>query len=224
MSKLLLVEDDVSLGATLDERLRREGYVVAWAQSVAETRRQLSRAAWDLVILDVGLPDGSGFDLARYMAKHNKDMPIVFMTAWSSAENRLEGFELGAVEFIPKPFHLRELLLRLRHVLDNHCSPAEIWCNERRIELALRAIVQPDGQRHFPPARDFALLKLLVEAAPRVVSRDEILDRLWGQDAYPNHRTVDNIIVRLRQLLGDANGQFIRAARGIGYQFSETSK
>ena len=220
MTRLLLVEDDRSLGATLQERLAREGYEVLWVETRQRAVEELQGAWWDLIVLDVGLPDGSGFDLARHIKAHLA-APVIFMTALSSAENRLEGFEIGAEEFIPKPFQLRELLLRVKHVLDTHAVRPEIHCNQRRIDLNARAIVQPAGQREYPPARDFQLLQLLIVSAPRVISRDEILDELWGQDRLPNQRTVDNMIVRLRQSLGDAEGRFIRSVRGVGYQWSE---
>jgi two-component system, OmpR family, phosphate regulon response regulator PhoB len=220
MTQLLLVEDDLSLGATLHQRLAREGYTVQWAKTQAEARRALAQGWWDLVILDVGLPDGSGFELARQI-KAQSSLPIVFITAWSSAEKRLEGFEIGAEEFIPKPFHLRELLLRVKHVLDNHAVRQHLACNGRRIEFDSRAIVQPGGQREYLPLREFQLLQLLIVAAPRVVSRDEILDALWGEDKFPNTRTIDNLIVRLRQALGDAEGLFIRSVRGVGYQWNQ---
>jgi two-component system phosphate regulon response regulator PhoB len=220
---LLLVEDDRSLGATLHERLVKEGYTVRWVETQAAAQQALAQGWWDLVILDVGLPDGSGFDLARQI-KAQSILPIVFITAWSSAEKRLEGFEIGAEEFIPKPFHLRELLLRVKHVLDNHAVHAQLVCNGRRIEFDTCAIVQPDGQREYLPVREFQLLQLLIAAAPRVVSRDEILDTLWGEDKFPNTRTIDNLIVRLRQTLGDAAGLCIRSVRGVGYQWNQAGE
>lgn len=216
MTKLLLVEDDTLLGETLHERLVKEGYAVDWVQSQADGESALSRESYDLILLDVGLPDGSGFDLARKI-RSSKEVPIVFMTAMNTAEHRLEGYEIGAEEFIPKPFHLKELLLRVRHVLENHAAAKSIPVGERTIDFEAQAIVSADGQREFLPARDFQLLKLLVESAPRVVSRDEILDSLFGEDRFPNHRTVDNTVVRLRQALG--GGETIRSVRGVGYQW-----
>src|SRR5437762_10358972 len=121
MKRLLLVEDDRSLGATLAERLEREKYEVYWAQTQQRALKKLSEGLWDLVILDIGLPDGSGFELARHI-KESTSLPIMFMTALSTAEHRLEGFEIGAEEFLPKPFHLRELLLRVRT-----CSRTTRW-------------------------------------------------------------------------------------------------
>jgi DNA-binding response OmpR family regulator len=218
MKRLLLVEDDRSLGATLHERLLREPYDVAWVETRQRALKKLSEGLWDLVILDIGLPDGSGFELARHI-KQSSSVPIMFMTALSTAEHRLEGFEIGAEEFVPKPFHLRELLLRVKHVLDRHPVRHQVSCNGRVIELENRAIVQPDGRREHPAARDFELLQLLITGSPGVISRNQILDVLWGEDKFLNQRTIDNMIVRLRQSLGDTNSTFIRSVRGIGYQW-----
>jgi DNA-binding response OmpR family regulator len=218
MKRLLLVEDDRSLGATLHERLLRESYDVAWVETKQQALKKLGEGLWDLIILDIGLPDGSGFELARHI-KGSSSVPIMFMTALSTAEHRLEGFEIGAEEFVPKPFHLRELLLRVRHVLDRYPVRHQVSCNGRVIELESRVIVQPDGRREHPGARDFDLLQLLINGSPGVISRNQILDVLWGEDKFLNQRTIDNMIVRLRQSLGDTNSTYIRSVRGIGYQW-----
>src|SRR5438128_145999 len=175
MKSVLLVEDDRSLGATLQDRLSREGYRVSWVETKQNALRKLDDGLWDLIILDVGLPDGSGFELARHV-KVKLSTPIMFMTALGTAENRLEGFEIGAEEFIPKPFHLRELLLRLQHVFEQHPVHHRIACNGRTIELDSRVILQPDGQREYLPAREFELRELLITKGPRVVNRNEIID------------------------------------------------
>jgi DNA-binding response OmpR family regulator len=218
MKRLLLVEDDRSLGATLHERLLREKYDVAWVETKQSALTKLNEGLWDLVILDIGLPDGSGFELARHI-KSNATLPIMFMTALSTAEHRLEGFEIGAEEFIPKPFHLRELLLRVQHVLENHPVLHRVTCKGRTVDLDNRAIVQPDGTREHPAARDFELLQFLITSSPRVISRNQILDVLWGEDKFLNQRTIDNMVVRLRQMLGDTESACIRSVRGVGYQW-----
>jgi len=218
MKSILLVEDDRSLGATLCERLAREGYDVSWVETRQRALKKFTEGLWDLIILDVSLPDGSGFEIARHV-KTTSSVPIMFMTALGTAENRLAGFEIGAEEFIPKPFHLRELLLRVKHVFERHPALHRVRCNDRVIELDSRVIVQPDGQRHFLPAKDFQLLELLITSAPRAVSRNEIIDKLWGEDKLGNQRTVDNMIVHLRQSLGDEKSEFIRSVRGVGYQW-----
>jgi DNA-binding response OmpR family regulator len=223
MKSILLVEDDRSLGATLRDRLAREGYDVSWVETKQRATTKFDEGLWDLIILDVSLPDGSGFEIAREV-KTKSAVPIMFMTALGTAENRLEGFEIGAEEFIPKPFHLRELLLRVQHVFERHPVRHQITCNGRTVELDSRTIVQPDGEREYLPARDFELLELLITSAPRAVSRNEIIDKLWGEDKLGNQRTVDNMIVHLRQSIGDANSEIIRSVRGVGYQWNAASE
>jgi two-component system, OmpR family, phosphate regulon response regulator PhoB len=223
MKHLLLVEDDPSLGATLQERLQKEGYSVSWAQSQADGESAFQNKVPDLVILDVGLPDGSGFELAKKI-KSKSVVPFIFVTAMTTAEYRLEGYEIGAEEYIPKPFHLKELLLRVKHVLDNHALAREIICGDYRIEMEGMSIIDSSGKKEFLAARDFKLLKLLIDSTPRVVSRDEILNSIWGEDKFPTQRTVDNSIVRLRQALGDTDGRWIRSVRGVGYQWSKEEK
>lgn len=220
MKHLLLVEDDPSLGATLQERLIKEGYSVEWAQSRAEAEAAFSRKAPDLVILDIGLPDGSGFDFAKQI-KTKSIVPFIFVTAMTTAEYRLEGYEIGAEEYIPKPFHLKELLLRVKHVLDNHAAQKELVCNGYRIDLEAMSVTDASGRQEFLVSRDVKLLRLLIEHAPRVVSRDEILNQLWGEDKFPTQRTIDNSIVRLRQAISDSDGKWIRSVRGVGYQWAK---
>lgn len=217
-TSLLLVEDDTSLGTSLVERLRQEGYLVTWAASLSEARRKLKEESYSLVLLDLGLPDGSGFDLAREI-KSERTLPILFLTAWNTAENRLEGYEIGAEEFIPKPFHVRELLLRIQHVLSTHQTSNQLTLPEGQLDLDKMCFSTRQGQMTFLAHRDFQVLKLLIDSAPRAVTRDEILDQIWGHETFPSHRTVDNTIVRLRQALRDEAGDLIRSIRGLGYQW-----
>ena len=222
MSTLLLVEDDSSLGATLVERLQKENFQVRWARTIAEADRELRTAPVHLAILDIGLPDGSGFDLARKIRATSKT-PIVFLTALNSAENRLQGYEIGADEFIPKPFHLRELIIRIERVLSVHAPSRLITSGAVTINFDSMCIAFPDGHVEHPASRDFKLLKLLVESAPNVVSREQVLRMIFpeasSQEELPTERTIDNSISRLRQLLRRAPGEYIRSVRGIGYQW-----
>ena len=142
MARVLLVEDDASLGRTLAERLERDRLVVQWVQSIGEASEQLRSGAWDLAIVDVRLPDGSGFGLARQI-KRTTTIPVMFMTALNSAENRLEGFELGADEYLPKPFHLKEFMLRVRHVLSTQHSRRVAHAAGRTIDLDALTIDRP---------------------------------------------------------------------------------
>ena len=218
MSRVLLIEDDASLGRTLAERLEREGLNVSWGRTVAEGERFIAEGGWDLAILDVKLPDGSGFGLAR-LIKRDTTTPVMFMTALNSAENRLEGYEIGGDEYLPKPFHLKEFLIRVRHVLATQHRERLIAAGDRTIDLDALTVTAPGGEVVQLQPRDGKVLALLIEAAPRVIDRTEILDRAWGEDRFPTSRSVDNAIVRLRQALGDEEGVVIRSVRGIGYQW-----
>jgi DNA-binding response OmpR family regulator len=219
VSRVLLVEDDVSLGRTLEGRLLKEDVEVTWVQTVAAAETQIAAGRWDLAIVDVKLPDGSGFGLARRI-KRSSLTPVMFMTALNSAENRLEGFEIGADEYLPKPFHLKEFMLRVRHVLATQRVPELIEVRGRQIDLAALSVTTPDGQRTFLQVRDGRVLRMLIAAAPSVVGRAELMDRVWGREQEPSPRAIDNAVVRLRQALHDEDGQLIRSVRGVGYQWA----
>lgn len=223
MSRVLLVEDDRSLGKTLAERLQKEGLDVQWVETLASGRNAVAQGAWDLAIVDVMLPDGSGFDLVPDIRRRART-PIMFMTALNSAESRLTGFELGADEYLPKPFHLKEFLLRVRHVLTTQPSRAVLQAGRAVIDWDAMTVEHPNGETTFLQVRDYQVFRMLVDAAPRAVSRADILDQIWGEDEFPTPRTVDNAIVRLRQALGDHDGALIRTVRGIGYQWAAASK
>jgi DNA-binding response OmpR family regulator len=219
MTRVLLVEDDASLGGTLAERLAREKLTVRWARTVADARTEMAASSFDLAIVDVTLPDGSGFGLARLMRKETAT-PIMFMTALNSAESRLEGFEIGAEEYLPKPFHLKEFLIRVRRLLARQRPREAMTVGGFVLDFDAMSVESPGGEKVFLQVRDNRVLKLLVDAAPRVVNRSEILDLVWGQDRFPTPRAVDNAIVRLRQALGDSEGRVIRSVRGVGYQWA----
>jgi DNA-binding response OmpR family regulator len=221
MSRILLVEDDPSLGRTLAERLARERFDVEWVQTVAGGRERLTAGGWDLAILDVKLPDGSGFGLARLIRKASVT-PIMFMTALHTAEHRLEGFEIGADEYLPKPFHLKEFILRVRRLLAMRRPRRTVEIRGLTIDLDTRTVHRGVAPPRTLQVRDCHVLSLLIDSAPRVVDRIDILNRVWGDDRFPTPRAVDNAVVRLRQALGDDDGTLIVSARGIGYRWAGT--
>ncbi|HEY1078749.1 MAG TPA: response regulator transcription factor [Bdellovibrio sp.] len=219
MRKILLVEDDLSLGETLTTRLQKE-YQVSWAKSLSEAWSTFSASKdFDLILLDVGLPDGTGFELAEKI-KQVSPVLFLFLTAQADAESRLRGFELGAEEYIPKPFHLKELLIRVKHVLEAHAPAREIELPGCTLNFTNLSVQLKSGKIEYPPVTDMKILQLLIEKSPRILSRDEIMNEVWGVDKNPSHRTVDNIIVRLRHVLGDDGEKHIRSVRGVGYQWS----
>ncbi len=224
MNTILLVEDDEPLGSTLSERLQREGYQVSWTQTRAAAEELLKQQSFSLCLLDIGLPDGSGLDLAREI-KLGADFPIIFLTAMNSAEYRLEGYELGAEEFIPKPFFIKELLLRIERVLKRSDRSKTTDLGAIKINWERMSLTFENGLEEFPAARDFKLLAMLIHSAPQVLTREQIIKELWSEESTANERSIDNAIVRLRQLLRRGQADYIRSVRGLGYHWlnKETS-
>jgi len=217
--RILVVEDDDSLGQSVVERLRREQFAPTWARSITSARQELGQEPWDLAILDVRLPDGNGFDLARDIRRAS-DVPIMFMTALDSVENRLEGSEVPASTYLPKPFHFKELLIRVRLAIQPRQRSQVIRDDDLEIDLTALYVQTVDGDRVFLQTRDARVLAELVQAAPAVVTRSHILDAAWGADRFPTSRGVDNAIVRLRQAIGPRGTSLIRSVRGEGYQWT----
>ena len=224
-ARFLLVEDDESLGLTIKEVLEREGYKIEWARTRAQGAALLARSekesSFDLLLLDIGLPDGSGLELAR-AARVKHKTPIIFLSVFGSAEARLQGFEIGAVDYIPKPFHLKELLIRVGRVLEQSRIEKDfVACAKCALDPGAMAVVFPGGGREFLAPRDFALLSLLIRESPAAVSRAVILQKLWPGDHDQSGRTVDNAIMRLRQVLRSAESDCIVSVRGVGYRWLE---
>jgi len=229
-ARLLLVEDERNVAETLAERLRTAGYQVTRADSVASARRAIAEVPFDLALLDVGLPDGSGFELARVVRQRSPASAIIFLTAHAAAEDRIRGLELGADDYVGKPFHFRELLLRIQNCLKRAQDLASVPGEMRGQVRIGRALV--DFERFSATVGDenialthkeCAVLRLLAERVGKAVSRDEILDRAWSTDEFPTSRTVDNFIVRLRKLIETdaADPRVIRSIRGVGYLLTE---
>jgi two-component system, OmpR family, alkaline phosphatase synthesis response regulator PhoP len=225
---LLMVEDDANVAGTLADRLRGSGFAVTHAMSVAAARAAIAHGSFDIALLDVGLPDGNGFDVARDLRQRSPATALVFLTAYGTPENRIHGLELGADDYVTKPFVFRELLLRVQNAL-KRANYLKAGAAEIRGSVPIgRAAVDfgaftatVDGIVHPLTHKECAVLKLLYERSGTAVSRDEILDRAWSADEFPTSRTVDNFILRLRRLVEQdpANPRTIRSIRGVGYLF-----
>jgi two-component system alkaline phosphatase synthesis response regulator PhoP len=222
---ILLLEDELNVGSTLQDRLGLEGFSLRWAKTVQEAKNILNAESFQLALLDVNLPDGSGFDIAKLIRDHYPRTAVVFLTAAGTPNDRIHGLELGAEDYVVKPFNFKELALRIQNVLkrarfvNNNGNPdpririgrAHVSFHEYQIEI--------DGKKSSLSHKECTLLKLLYEKRGQVVSRDEILDLVWSEEEYPTPRTVDNFILRLRKWIEpDAeNPTFIRSIRGVGY-------
>ncbi|HMO02226.1 MAG TPA: response regulator transcription factor [Oligoflexia bacterium] len=219
--RILIVEDDSSLGLTLVEVLEKEGYTADLAQSLADAYLKLKEDRCELAIVDINLPDGSGISLAETLVAEKKQVPIIILTALDTAERRLQGFELGIEDFIPKPFHLKEFLLRVQKVLSSRHLARTITLGEIIIDLDRRQVSINGRQGVVLSKKDLDLLLLLIRSAPKVVSRLDIAKQVWGTQSEEPPRTIDNSIVRIRQALGDSTSVEIRSVRGEGYQWIE---
>ena len=236
--KIFLLEDEKNVGATLSERLVREGFDVVWRSSTQEALLAArDHVDFDLALLDVGLPDGTGFDVAQFFRQSRPSTAVVFLTAFGNPEDRIRGLELGAEDYVVKPFNFQELMLRIKNALKRAryllADPYE--GNERGKERGGSGVliggarvffdrleVEKEGSIERLTHKEAAVLKLMVERRGQVVSRDEILDYAWSSDEFPTPRTVDNFIMRLRRLVEPhpEKSDVIRSIRGIGYQLS----
>jgi two-component system alkaline phosphatase synthesis response regulator PhoP len=231
MPKLLLVEDELNVGSTLKDRLTHEGFQAVWSQSLAQAKSALLSEKFNLALLDVNLPDGNGFDVARLIRSSQPGTAIVFLTAAGTPEDRIHGLELGAEDYIVKPFHFKELLLRIQNVLKRAQFVETAPSGAREIRIGRAAVLFSeyqmviDGSKHSLSHKECALLKLLFEKRGQVVSRDEILNLVWSEDEYPTPRTIDNFILRLRKLIepDPENPVHIRSVRGVGYVLEKES-
>lgn len=215
---ILLVEDDPILGEGLKISLSKT-YDVKWANTLAKAEQFITHQTFDLLICDLGLPDGNGMDLVEKIQNLSYKPPVLILSAQGDPETRLKGYEVGIQEFVPKPFHLKELMLRIGHVFEAHASQVEVEIGEVKINFATFAVYRKDGSIEYPPVNDIKILKHLTSQTGTPVSRDQIIDAVWGADSETSHRTIDNAVARLRHLIGDTDEQIIRSVRGIGYVF-----
>lgn len=226
MKKLVLVEDDLDLFTLLKYNLEKEGFRVAGAHRGAGVVELCLRERPDLILLDVMLPDGDGFDVCKLLRASAQlaATPIIFLTARASETDRVIGLELGAVDYIVKPFFMREVIARIRVQLRPRAeTPTLMRCGE--VELDPReCAVRVSGSDVVLTATEFRLLEFLMSRPGAVFSRRQLLDAVWGYDRAVTERTVDVYILRLRQKLGeaDAGAPFIRSIRGFGYSFRQS--
>ena len=215
---ILLVEDDSTLGEGLQTSLGKD-YNVKWANNLAKASQYLKSENFDLLICDLGLPDGHGFDLVKNIENLSYKPPVLILSAQGDPETRLKGYEIGIQEFIPKPFHLKELLLRIGHIFEAHPNQIEVEVGKVKINFTTFAVYTLTGGIEYPPVNDLKILKHLTSQPGSPVSRDQIINAVWGADSETSHRTIDNAIARLRHLIGDDQEQLIRSVRGVGYVF-----
>jgi two-component system alkaline phosphatase synthesis response regulator PhoP len=221
---VLLVEDEANLGMTLRDYLRAKKFIVELATSCSEAREKFNEMNPAIVILDIGLPDGSGIDLAREFRVLRKDCVLLFCTALNDPTLRVEGLELGAEDYITKPFELKELTLRLDRILKSRQlalhNPDEYRFGKLIFWPKRFEIQDANGGVSSLGQKECAILELLLEKKNEVVARDEMIENIWGENSFPTNRTIDNYIVKLRKWADSdpASELKITSVRGIGYK------
>ena len=220
---LLLVEDEANLGQTLRDYLRAKKFNVELAATCAEARVKFAQMRPAIAILDIGLPDGDGISLAREFRKQSKECVLLFCTALNDPTLRVEGLELGAEDYVTKPFELKELTLRLDRILKSRQitlhNPDEYRYGKLVFWPKRFEIQDADGHISALGQKECAILELLIEKKNEVVSRDEMIEKIWGENSFPTNRTIDNYIVKLRKWADSDTTQVqITSVRGIGYK------
>ena len=232
MTRLLVVEDDESLRLTLVDNLELEGYDVSSASTLAEARLILSKQdpakrALELIILDVMLPDGSGYDLCKEVRSSYPELMVLMLTARTLDSDLHAGFSSGADDYLTKPYKIAELLLRISALIRRSSSVSGVQdyvqINDCRVSWSKRSIIRHQCAIHLTK-KEFDLLRLLFDNIDRPLARDEILDKVWGQNIYVEERTVDNFISNVRKALNLNKPQpyYIKTVRGVGYVLEKT--
>ena len=225
--KILVIEDEPDIRKTLEYNLAREGFIVSTAGSLKKAKNILENPNFSLILLDLMLPDGSGLDLCRELKSNSslKEIPIIILTAKDDEVDKVVGFELGADDYVTKPFSVRELILRVKAVLKRNqktATPLEINRNFGSLVMDIESHeVFIDDEEIILTALEFKLLNQLVERRGRVQTRDQLLSDVWGYSSDVTTRTVDTHIKRLREKLG-VMGKYIQTIRGVGYKLSRT--
>jgi two-component system alkaline phosphatase synthesis response regulator PhoP len=223
--RVLLVEDEPGLVVTLRDRLCEEGYAVSVASDGRTALEQATHGSWDVILLDVMLPGHSGFDVCRALRRQGISSPVIMLTARGQVADRVEGLKIGADDYVTKPFDMRELLARievqLRRAAAGTGGVAWPYRFGDVIVDARRTSVVRAGRPVELAAREFLLLKYFIEHRDTTLSREELLDKVWGYDPTISTRTVDVHVVWLRQKIEPtaARPTYILTVRGLGYKF-----
>ncbi|MFN5148048.1 MAG: response regulator transcription factor [Flavobacteriia bacterium] len=229
MARICLVEDEKSLSDLIRMNLELEGFEVT---SYENGRRAFEKTAsfgeFDLVILDVMLPEVSGLDICKEIRKKSS-VPVLFLSAKGTTEDRIAGLKLGGNDYLSKPFDLEELLLRVNVLTQRHpiriLESTGIRIGQKEVNFSTYEVTDLRTNVTVTLSKkEIELLKLFIEKEGVVISRDEILDRVWGRDQFPTSRTIDNYILSFRKLFEDdpRSPKYFHSIRAVGYKFTNT--
>lgn len=226
---VLVVDDDKEIRRLLQRYLVEHGFRVSTAESRREFTERMATGEYDIVILDVLLPDGSGLDICKHIRTQNPNLPVILLTALHEDVDRIIGLEIGADDYLGKPFNPRELLARIRAVLrraareksDEPAATAIFQFANYSADLASRTVTTSKGDAVKLTGAEFELLRVFLERPGRVLSRDQLLDLTQQREAGPFDRSIDVLVSRLRnKLSGDADQTIFETVRNGGYQLA----
>jgi len=222
--RILILEDDPNLGYLLQENLELRGYAVTWRTDGEAGWAAFTGGEFDLCLVDIMMPRKDGFTFAREVRRLDKQTPLIFLTAKSLKEDRIEGFRIGGDDFVTKPFSMEELLLRIEAVLrrsrirvDEPAAPSEFAVAGVRFDFPRRVLTVGTATYNLTP-REAELLRLLLVHQGRVLPRAEALRRIWGDDSYCNSRSMDVFVSHLRKYLRDEPRVEILTVHGQGFR------
>ena len=227
---ILLVEDEENLQESLKLNLELEGYEVTSAYDGAEALKAVQQEHFDLMILDVMLPELDGISVCENIRLQNNEMPILILSARNSSADRVLGLKKGADDYLTKPFNLEELLLRVNKLVDKSHrlsmrKPLDQVYRFGKNQVDFKALecITKDKEKIMLTRKEIMLLKLLIENKNEVVTREKILQAVWGYNVYPTTRTIDNFILNFRKYFEEdsRNPKYFHSVRGIGYKFTE---
>jgi two-component system alkaline phosphatase synthesis response regulator PhoP len=225
-ARILVVDDEAHLAEGIRENLVAEGYATEVAHDGVEGLARIRSRHFDLIVLDVMMPNMDGLTLCEEIRREGRQTPVLFLTVKNDAADRVRGFEAGGDDYLPKPFHLQELLLRVAAILRRSAwydgGSKALAFGGNRIDFQTYEAQAWDDTRHALTHKEAMILRVLAERAGQIVTREEILDRVWGYEVFPSTRTIDNFIVRLRKRFERSPDQpaHFHTVRGVGYRFT----
>jgi len=229
-ARILVVDDEIHLASGLREVLEAEGYRVAVAHDGTEGLKKALDESFDMILLDIMMPKMDGIETCEALRRAGSRVPILFLTGKAAPEDRIRGFEAGGDDYLPKPFRLKELLLRVAAILRRSRGFADrhdlLQFAGNDVDFLTYQARDWNGKEHALTHKEAMILKTLAEREGTIVTREDLLDEVWGHEVFPSTRTIDNFIVRLRKRFerNPEAPEHFHTVRGVGYRFTRNEE